>query len=346
MKLITFGLLNIFLSMATNKHAQIRYNTLDKCFRNPGRNYTLENLLETCNQAIFEFDPKAEGIKKRQLYEDIRYMESEQGWRIELEEGLKIGRKRVYRYIDTNFSISNQKLNEDDANQLKAAIFSLSRMQNSWADELSVRLRENFKMADDPRKIIEFEENEFLKGKEYVSELYNAILYKKVLQITYQSFKATEPQIFELHPYYLKQYNNRWFLFGQDERYTSLSNLALDRMVRIVEVNKTYIDTSINFKEYFDDVVGVTVPETEIQKVILKVQQTSVDYINTKALHGSQKMKERNEEYAIIELDVIPNYELLSRILSFGETIEILAPQELRQQIQTRIDTMKSAYKI
>ena len=87
--------------MATNKHAQIRYNTLDKCFRNPGRNYTLEDLLEECNQAINDFDPGSEGIKKRQLYDDIRYMESEQGWGIELEEGLKQGRKRVYRYVDT-----------------------------------------------------------------------------------------------------------------------------------------------------------------------------------------------------------------------------------------------------
>ena len=70
--------------MATNKHAQIRYNTLDKCFRNPGRNYTLEDLLEECNQAIYDFDPDSEGIKRRQLYDDLRFMESESGWNIEL----------------------------------------------------------------------------------------------------------------------------------------------------------------------------------------------------------------------------------------------------------------------
>lgn len=330
--------------MATNKHAQIRYNILDKCFRNPGRNYTLEKLLEECNQAIYEFDPGTQGIKKRQLYEDIRYMESEQGWSIELVEGIKLGRKRIYRYINTSFSISNQKLNEADANQLKAAIISLSRLQYDWADELSVRLREEFKIADEPRKIIEFEENEFLEGKEYISDLYNAILYKKVLKIGYQSFKQEEPQIFKLSPYYLKQFNNRWFLFGQDESFSTLSNLALDRIKSIEEINQPYRDTEIDFKEYFEDVVGVTVPNEESVKVVLKVAPASIDYISTKALHGSQKIKERNGDYNIVELDVIPNYELISRLLSFGENIEILEPAALRNQIETRIRLMKNKY--
>ncbi|WP_238567136.1 hypothetical protein [Jejuia pallidilutea] len=50
--------------MSTNKHAIIRYQTLDKCFRNTGKRYYIEDLLEACNTAIFEFDPNSEGIKK------------------------------------------------------------------------------------------------------------------------------------------------------------------------------------------------------------------------------------------------------------------------------------------
>ena len=107
--------------LATNKHAQIRYNTLDKCFRNTGRKYSIDDLVEACNVAICEFTGKEEGIKKRQLYDDIRYMESEQGWAIELEK-TKDGRKVFYRYEDPNFSISNKPINETEANQLKEAL--------------------------------------------------------------------------------------------------------------------------------------------------------------------------------------------------------------------------------
>ncbi len=334
--------------MATNKHAQIRYNTLDKCFRNPGRQYTLEDLLDECNQAIYNFDPNSEGIKRRQLYDDLRYMESEQGWNIELAEGLKQGRKRVYRYADTRFSISNQPLNEADANQLKAAMITLSRFkglpQFDWVEELSVRLDDSFNLTKNTKEIISFEENEFLKGKELISQLYNAIHYKKVLKIEYKNFKSEESQVFILHPYYLKQYNNRWFLFGQDERFETLTNLALDRIKNIEETELPYIESNIDFEEYFEDVIGVSVNNEPAQKILLKVSNNSINYIKTKPLHGSQKIKEKQTEYTIIELHLIPNYELQSLILSFGENIEVLDPEGLRNSIKKSIKILNLIY--
>lgn len=333
------------IKMATNKHAQIRYNTLDKCFSNPGRNWTLSDLLESCNNAILEFDPKAEGIKKRQLQEDIRFMKSDQGWGIELNEDLKIGRKKVYRYLNPKFSISNQPINEADANHLKIALATLSKFNFDWIDELSVRLEDKFNLTSHSKNIIKFEENEFLTGKEYITVLYNAISYKKVLNITYQSFKSNEPINFSLHPYYLKQYNSRWFLFGKDERFETLTNIALDRIEKIEELDITYLETEIDFEEYFEDVIGVTVPTSELEKVSLKVSNDSIDYIDTKPLHGSQKIKERNENYGIIELNVIPNYELESQLLSFGDHIEVLTPLSLRLRLKERVNKLAGKYK-
>ena len=97
--------------MATNKHAIIRYQTLDKCFRNPGRRYYIDDLIEACNESIYEFTGKDEGIKKRQIFEDIRFMESPQGWNIPLDH-LRDGHKIYYRYADLSFSIKNQQIFE------------------------------------------------------------------------------------------------------------------------------------------------------------------------------------------------------------------------------------------
>ena len=133
-------------------------------------------------------------------------------------------------------------------------------------------------------------------------------------------------------------------MFGQDIRFPGLSNLALDRIIKINESKATYIDTEIDFKEYFEDVVGVTVPDTLAEKVILKVGSKSIDYIATKALHGSQKIKEKEGDYTMVELDVIPNYELASRILSFGENVQVLQPAELRNQLKERVEMMKNIY--
>jgi len=334
--------------MATNKHAQIRYNTLDKCFRNPGKNYTLDDLLEECNQAIFDFDPGSEGIRKRQLYDDLRYMESEQGWSIELAEGLKLGRKKIYRYIDTGFSISNRPLNEDDANHLKSAMLTLSRFkglpQFDWVEELSVRLDDSFNLTKDTREIISFEENEFLKGKEFITQLYNAIHYKKVLEIHYKSFKSDYINIFYISPYYLKQYNNRWFLLGKDAKYETPTNLALDRIEIIKETDQKYTETDVDFTEYFEDVIGVSVNEEIVQKILLKVSNNSINYIKTKPLHGSQKIKEENADFVIVELELIPNYELESLLLSFGDNIVVMEPTSLRNKIKERVKTLLLQY--
>ena len=66
--------------MSLNKNAQIRYQVLDRCFRNTGRIYFIDDLLEECNKALLNFDSTSKGIQRRQLFDDIRFMESEQGW--------------------------------------------------------------------------------------------------------------------------------------------------------------------------------------------------------------------------------------------------------------------------
>ena len=152
--------------MSTNKHAIIRYQTLDKCFRNSGRNYAIEDLVEECNKSIYDYTGKEEGIKKRQLYDDIRFMESEQGWNIELKK-VKNGRTVFYKYEKSNFSISNQPLNETEANQLREALLTLDRFkglpQYNWINEINARLESSFNLKQKGAKIISFEQNEYLR---------------------------------------------------------------------------------------------------------------------------------------------------------------------------------------
>lgn len=332
--------------MSTNKHAIIRYQTLDKCFRNVGRNYAIDDLVEECNKSIYEYTGKEEGIKKRQLYDDIRFMESEQGWSIELKK-IKDGRRVFYKYEKSNFSISNQPLNETEANQLREALLTLDRFkglpQYNWINEINARLESSFNLKQKEVKIISFEQNEYLRGLEFISELYNAILYKKALIIAYKSFNSEEAKSIIISPYYLKQYNMRWFLFGKSYGFETITNLALDRIEKINQSSEEYIETDIDFNEYFEDIIGVTIPNESIEDIILKVDKTLLPYITTKPLHGSQKIKEFENNFEV-HLKLIPNYELETLILSFGEKIQILEPITLVEKVKERINKMKINY--
>jgi len=332
--------------LSTNKHAIIRYQTLDKCFRNSGRNYGIEDLVEECNKSIYEYTGKEEGIKKRQLYDDIRFMESEQGWNIELKKE-KNGRTVFYKYEKSNFSISNQPLNETEANQLREALLTLDRFkglpQYNWINEINARLESSFNLKQKGAKIISFEQNEYLRGLEFISELYNAILYKKVLNIGYKSFNSDEVKSITISPYYLKQYNMRWFLFGKSFDYVTISNLALDRMEYIMESNQEYIETDIDFNEYFEDIIGVTIQNENVLDIVLKVDKTLIPYITTKPLHGSQKIYDEDDNFEV-HLKLIPNYELETLILSFGEKVQVLEPMILAEKVKERINKMKNNY--
>ncbi len=336
--------------MGTNKHAIIRYQTLDKCFSNPGRKYFIEDLVDACSNAIYEFSGSDSGVKRRQILEDIKFMESTQGWNIPLERKRE-GHRIYFRYDDKNFSINNQPLNVTEENQLNEALLTLSRFkgmpQFEWVDEISARLDSGLGLSHSNQKIIEFDQNNYLKGLEHITPIYNAILYKKTVSIEYKSFKQDNVQSIILHPYFLKQYNNRWYVFGKNDASNYILNLALDRITSIGESKRKFIpNNSIDFNEYFEDIVGVTMAnDGKIQHIVLKVSNNLYPYIQTKPIHGSQKLKEQETNHTLISLDLIPNYELESLILSYGEGMEVLQPKSLRDKIQKRIELINGNYK-
>lgn len=336
--------------MSINKNALIRYQVLDRCFRNTGRKYFWQDLLNKINKALVEYNGPGSGIKRRQLFDDIKFMESDQGWAIPLEKKRE-GRKVYYRYADPNFSIRNEPLNESEINQIEAAVSVLSRFagapQFEWVQELIPVLKDRLGLKETEKEVISIESNIDLKGLDHLSTLYEAIINEQVLKIEYQDFKSDEPFHITFHPYYLKQYNNRWFVFGlNDELDIETWNMALDRIVSIKQVQGSYKLTDIDWDDYFYDIIGVTKKVgDEVQKIVLEFSQKSAPYVKTKPLHPTQKTEERDGKL-IVRIEVIPNYELESLILSFGENVKVLKPEKLKKKIIDRFEKGRGNYTI
>lgn len=329
--------------MPTNKHATIRYHALDRCFSNFGRRYFIDDLIEACNAALYEFVGIEDGVKRRQIFDDIRFMESEQGWSIPLERH-KEGKRFYYRYEDRNFSIKNKGINPSEAEQLKESLSILSRFkglpQFDWVEEMLVRLEDVFHLKGKSTTAVSFEQNPFLKGLEFFSLLFNAIQNRTALQVSYKSYKEEETRHFVFHPWHLKQYNNRWFAFGWNDTSETLSNLAIDRILKAEQTAIPYKENKeTDFDEYFDDVVGVTVdPSLPIEKVVLKITHDLWPYIESKPIHGSQKPPRITEEAVFVEIRVQINYELRSLLFSFMDEVEVMEPETLRQEFKEKFE--------
>ncbi|MCF8219193.1 MAG: WYL domain-containing protein [Bacteroidales bacterium] len=334
--------------MRKTGNAIVRYQTLDRCLRNPGRKYFMEDLIAACNEALRDINSNSAGVKRRQVFEDIRFMEDTHGYQAPIER-LKEGRRTYYRYADMGFSINKQPLNQQEAEQLRETLMTLERFhglpQFDWIAEIKTRLEQSFLM-DRQEPIIGFWKNPYLTGREFIGELFDAINNRQVLKIVYRPFKASCKQEMIIHPLYLKEYNNRWFLLGWNEAEQNISNLALDRIQELKHYNSEYrANEQIDFNEYFEDVVGVTVPQdSPVQHIRLKVDAELWPYIKTKPLHGSQKTVKAEPDCCIISLDVIPNFELEALLLSFGDQLEVLEPNSFRNKIKERIQRAKQKY--
>jgi predicted DNA-binding transcriptional regulator YafY len=335
--------------MAINKNAYLRYQVLDRCFRNPGRMYFIEDLIEACSTAMLELDQFSTGVKRRQLMMDFRFMESPQGWSIPLER-ISFGKRKFYRYTDLNFSINNQLLNEQDLNQVRSALSIFSRIKGiphfEWMNEIIARLEQTLHLTPWQQDFISFESNEYLTGIEHLGVLFDAISFKKVILIDYKAFKSAQPESWEIHPYYLKQHNNRWFLFGHCSSANKILTLALDRILGIKETKIKYLEnTSVDFSEYFEDIIGVSRPENISPiKIELRFTPSQAPYVLTKPLHGSQKKVSMDESGLVISVKVIPNHELEQLLLSFGDNVEVLSPGEFRVHISERLTAAVKQY--
>lgn len=335
--------------MATNKNATLRYQTLDKCFRNPGKKYFIDDLLDECNKALYNYNGEQSSIKRRQLYEDVRFMESEDGYSIPIEK-IKDGRRTYYRYSDLDFSINNQPLNETEINQLQSTLLVLSRFQGlpqfEWVQELLPRLQQGVAI-ENIAPVLQFDENQYLHGKKQIGELFNHIIYKKVLRVRYKDFKSDKDYYLILHPHIIKQYNNRWFLFGYNPDPKQYNwNLALDRIISIEVLEKEeYIESVIDWNDYFEDIIGVTkYDNVALTKIQIWIHPSTAPYIETKPLHGSQKKISIDKTGLIVEVEIIPNYEFYHTILYYGDKVKVMSPDFVVDEIKNELKKMMENY--
>ena len=318
----------------------IRYWAYDRCLQNRGIKYTWQDLQKAANRDLEEHDYQP--IGKTQFFQDIKALRAPP-WLAPVET-YKADGQSYYRYSDANYSIKKQELTGVEAEQMRSALMVLSRFkgmpQFEWIQELIPKIEQTFKLGERNAEIIGFEQNVDLKGLGYFGQLFNAILFKKVLKIRYKSFTSNQISEQIIHPYYLKQYNSRWFLFGKNPDYEGITNLALDRFEdNITEISKPYIeDAGYNFDEYFEDIIGVTKPVgKKAEMVKLWFSPSQAPYIQTKPLHGTQRKKSQDEGGLIITIEVIPNPELEHVILRHGENCKVLEPEELRVKVQERL---------
>lgn len=329
--------------MPANKNALLRYKVLDRCLSDRYRHYHMKELLDECNKALQREELLP--VSRRQVYDDLAFMKSERGWNAPIVS-IQDGKSKYIAYSE-DFSIQETPLTEMELDQLQTLITSLSRLEGlsgeHWIEELLTNLRYRFDIKGGNNKVIEFEQNTDLKGLRFLQELINMTIKQIPVNVTYHAF-GKDSEVWTIHPYYIKQYNNRWYLLGYNEKYNNLSIVPLDRIDGLQVTDKKFIrNTTVDFASYFRNVIGVSIEKgAEPEKVMLKFSSRRFPYVLSKPIHHSQFIENKGQH--IISLNVIPNKELISQILWFGEDVEVLSPEWLKEEIKKKISMMYKKY--
>ena len=337
--------------MPVNKNALLRYRTIDNCLRNTRRQWTLDDLIDACSDALYEYTGKDDLVSRRTVQLDIQKMRSSE---LGYEAPIEVYDNKYYRYSDPDFSITNTPLSAQDMEMMGNAVAVLKQLSGfaafSGMEDIVGRLEDHLSAARmEHEPVIFYENNERLRGLNFIPTLYDAIVAKRPILMSYQSFKTREPHEFILSPYCLKEFRNRWFVYGRRPKDRSLLNLALDRIVFISQApsDAEFItDKSFNPQTWFNDVVGVTKNGNDKPQTIwFKAKPEQVPYIETKPLHSSQMIVERNEDgSAVFQIEVILNYEIERDLLAYGEGINVLKPRILVKHMKDRLHAAANLY--
>ena len=339
--------------MPINRNALLRYKTIDRMLRG-GRQATLDELIDACSDALYDYNGYGD-VGKRTIQNDIQEMRNSQA--LGYYAPIKVVDRKYYTYKDRSYSIMQMPISKDDLIQLSEAVGLLKQMSSfqgfdGVADVVN-RLEDHVaSIRYKVEPVILLENNERLKGLEYITPLHDAILLKEVIKITYKSFISEESQTFCFSPYLLKEFRNRWFVFGKrhDSPDKLILNLALDRIEYITDApnkEKYKIEKAFQPQTYFKNMIGVTRDfDSPVEHIVFKAIPAQAPYIITKPLHESQKEVERREDGSIVfSIDVIVNYELERDLLGFGERIIVLSPVSLVKRLQERLTSSIENYK-
>lgn len=215
------------------------------------------------------------------------------------------------------------------------------------ADVVS-RLRDMVAVSrSNSKPIVNFDSVPNLKGLRLLNPLYNYIAKRQTLRIMYQSFTASKPTEYIFCPYLLKEFRNRWFVFGSKATDLTLYNLALDRIVSIEPSNVPFrANPDFDSEHFFDDVIGVSKNIGSTPRTIkFWATEEQSKYIITKPLHRSQRLiRQGADGSCVFKMDVVVNFELYSVLMSYGPGVKVLSPKFVREQMQHKLNDTLELY--
>lgn len=182
-------------------------------------------------------------------------------------------------------------------------------------------------------------------GQRHLTPIIEAMRDGVKIRIMYQSFHSAEPSTFILAPYCVRVFRQRWYVLGTSEKGKELRLYGLDRILNTERTTTPFVlPENFDAEAFFANGYGVTVDERKPEIVRISVDAYQANYLRSLPIHPSQEETERNNDYSVFQFFIVPTYEFIKELLSYGGGLEVLSPEWLRDEIRQEAQTMNKIY--
>ena len=284
----------------------------------------------------------------------ISYNDLNERWKSEVDfsRGEDLPKRTMKRWLDViealfGIDIKNEKCGDyryyinDDENLTKKGLsswlYSTFAVSNTLVGSKSLK----------DRILLEYVPS----GQEYLQTIIDAMKENREIRIIYYNHVKDEEYDLKLQPLCVRLFRQRWYVIALNH-YTDLNEkgpriYSLEHIKDLQVRDETFkMPKDWNAEEYFEGCYGVIRDfEHDKEFVKLKVSASQANYIRGLRLHESQKEVERNDIFSIFTLFIRPAFDFIQELFWQGESVEVLEPQWLREEMAARIESMFNRYK-
>lgn len=354
--------------MPITKASLTRLQILDKLLANQTIKYNYDSLLDAVNEQLRDLD---KCISRRTLLYDLENIELEFGDRVTVlrtpetfhsKDKIHATTQTWVRYEDPHSTIFKNPMTDEESYLLRQTLKMLGDFEGLPSLERLEELRGGSQSAQGMEPLVVMESS-CLENKPFFGVLFAAITAHKPVEIHHHKFDAPEIIIKHfVYPYQLREYNNRWYVIGC----TRMNGKPNDELwpYRLDSIDDVVIRTDVPYHlapesivDHFEDIVGVTrIKGKPCQRIVFWVSEPEFGYVDSKPIHGSQTQVKGEEEALLrtqntslnggkyYSIECMENYELIRELSSFGPHLVVVAPDNIRKSIMSRIRTMMERY--
>lgn len=181
-------------------------------------------------------------------------------------------------------------------------------------------------------------------GSEHLSDLLYAVKNRVVVTFSYQKFWEEKSTQRRAEPYALKEFERRWYLIAKDLKSERIRTFALDRISDLEITAKKFKAVNYNVEEAYKNCYGIiNDADAKVEEIILSFDEVQGKYIKSLPLHETQETAYENEGEICIKLQLRITHDFIMKLLSFGNSVEVLQPKSLIEKIKT---AHKEAYEM